>query len=206
MTSDLKSLLGRSAIYVAISRFFRRNATSYQGAASTAPEPWRTALLLFVDGRDDESYAVLLGGTGACPDGEVYYRASNSSGTILADIAGFYNAFGFPLPVEGDEKPDHVSSELEFVGFLYAKEAHALHAGNAEAAEVTREARLAFLRDHLALWIASFATALEETAPGSAYAAVGALAAQAVGEEVPLEAPQPPGKDEEPEIQCQGEL
>ncbi len=120
MNSDLQGLFGKSALYVALSRFFRRKFTGYTTIASAAPEPWRAALLSFADGRDDESYSTLLGGTGTCPDGEVYYRAANTSGMILADVAGFYTAFGYPVPAEGDEKPDHVSSELEFVGFLAA--------------------------------------------------------------------------------------
>ncbi|OGH56446.1 MAG: hypothetical protein A3G34_12445 [Candidatus Lindowbacteria bacterium RIFCSPLOWO2_12_FULL_62_27] len=65
----------------------------------------------------------------------------------LADISGFYRAFGVE-PRAGAERPDHLSVEFEFLSFLAAKEAHALLENRTDRAEVSREAERMFLSDH----------------------------------------------------------
>lgn len=65
----------------------------------------------------------------------------------LADIAGFYRAFGVDR-TDGAERPDHLSVELEFLSFLAAKEAHALEAGREYQAETCRSAERLFLSEH----------------------------------------------------------
>ncbi|MDR7440149.1 MAG: molecular chaperone TorD family protein [Armatimonadota bacterium] len=72
---------------------------------------------------------------------------------LLADVAGFYRAFGFQAR---GERPDHLAAELEFLALLCLLEARAHLAGQAEEARVCADARKAFLRDHLLSWIASF--------------------------------------------------
>ncbi len=71
----------------------------------------------------------------------------------LADVAGFYRAFGFEAR---GERPDHLSAELEFLALVSLLEARALLVGNAEQAQVCAEARTAFIRDHLRGWIPAF--------------------------------------------------
>jgi TorA maturation chaperone TorD len=69
----------------------------------------------------------------------------------LADIAGYYLAFGL-RPLDGvDERVDHVACESEFMGFLCRKEAFVLASAgvDAEALDVVRGAARTFLRDHL---------------------------------------------------------
>ena len=85
----------------------------------------------------------------------------------MADIAGFYRAFGFR--VQG-ERPDHVVPELEFVALLYVKEAHARLAQETEGAQVCLDARTKFLREHLAPWLPAFRDRVVEEAahPGLA--------------------------------------
>ena len=80
----------------------------------------------------------------------------------LADIAGFYRAFGFDIGGEVHERPDHLASELEFMYVLALKEAYALERGLTEHAEVCADAQRNFLRDHLARWINLFAERLAQ--------------------------------------------
>jgi nitrate reductase assembly molybdenum cofactor insertion protein NarJ len=74
----------------------------------------------------------------------------------LADIAGFYRAFGFQVGGEQRERPDHLATELEFLYVLSLKEAYAAEQGIDEHVEVCVEARRHFLRDHLGRWIGLF--------------------------------------------------
>ncbi len=75
----------------------------------------------------------------------------------MADIAGFYNAFGFRVGGALRERPDHLATQLEFLYVLSLKEAYAAEEGHAEHVEVCVEARRSFLRDHLGRWIGLFA-------------------------------------------------
>lgn len=84
---------------------------------------------------------------------------------VLADVAGFYRAFG--MEARG-ERPDHLAAELEFLALLCVKEAHALLAGQPDRAQVCAEARANFLRDHLASWLPAFETSVTQRTTCSA--------------------------------------
>ncbi|MDR7417142.1 MAG: molecular chaperone TorD family protein [Armatimonadota bacterium] len=77
---------------------------------------------------------------------------------LLADVAGFYRAFGFEAR---GERPDHLAAELEFLALLCLLEARALLAGQPEEARVCAEARASFLRDHLLTWLPTFQEKVE---------------------------------------------
>jgi TorA maturation chaperone TorD len=74
-----------------------------------------------------------------------------SKGNDLADIAGFYRAFGLQSAETDADKEmlDHFSVELEFYAFLLAKEDALDEAAEADGVAVVRDARRAFLVDHL---------------------------------------------------------
>jgi len=78
----------------------------------------------------------------------------------LADISGFYCAFGFAMGGVVRERPDHLAVELEFLHMLALKEAHALLHGVAEQVEVCVAAQAKFLGDHLGTWVDLFAQSL----------------------------------------------
>ncbi|MFN7972608.1 MAG: molecular chaperone TorD family protein [Acidobacteriota bacterium] len=67
----------------------------------------------------------------------------------LADIAGFYKAFGVGVDPGRKERPDHLSVELEFLALLCFKERIALAEEDPEKTEVTVEAERRFLRDYV---------------------------------------------------------
>ena len=69
-------------------------------------------------------------------------------GRDLADIAGFYAAFGFKIDSGAvHELVDHLAVELEFYGLLALKQHHL--AGDEEGSAVVLDARRKFLQDHL---------------------------------------------------------
>jgi TorA maturation chaperone TorD len=80
----------------------------------------------------------------------------------LADIAGYYLAFGLRPVLASDARADHIACECEFMDFLSRKQAHLadrLHWGAdvSETLEVTALAERAFLRDHLGRFGRAFA-------------------------------------------------
>jgi TorA maturation chaperone TorD len=85
----------------------------------------------------------------------------------MADIAGFYRAFG--VLAGNEERLDHLAVELEFMQFLAAKEEHALRFAGPEQVEVVRGAQRTFLRDHLGRWTGAFAARLKQHGPSPFY-------------------------------------
>ncbi|MEE9279767.1 MAG: molecular chaperone TorD family protein [Myxococcota bacterium] len=92
----------------------------------------------------------------------------------LADIAGFYRAFGVEV-TPGSERVDHIAAELEFMHLLAVKQALAEDRGESENAAICRDASAAFLRDHLGRWCPRFGAQLEDAAHGGVYRAAGAV-------------------------------
>ncbi|MCB0116463.1 MAG: molecular chaperone TorD family protein [Caldilineaceae bacterium] len=90
----------------------------------------------------------------------------------MADICGFYRAFGFESGGELHDRPDHVAVEMEFMHVLALKEAYALHDHNLEHAEVAVDAQRKFLEDHLGNWISLFAQSLRLNAGDELYPAL----------------------------------
>ncbi len=87
-------------------------------------------------------------------------------GNALADIAGFYRAFGldFGRDEAVHEMLDHVSVELEFYALLLMKQ-EALAAGaDAEGQAIVFEARQKFLDAHLGRFVRAIATRPRVTA------------------------------------------
>jgi DMSO reductase family type II enzyme chaperone len=93
----------------------------------------------------------------------------------MADIAGFYRAFG--VEAASIERPDFLATELEFLHFLAYREAWARETGRVDGADICWNAQRSFLRDHLGRWAPLFCTRLAQEADAPVYATVGALAA-----------------------------
>lgn len=95
----------------------------------------------------------------------------------LADISGFYRAFGFVNGGPVRERPDHLAVELEFMQALALKEAHARLNGLPEYAELCVDAQAKFLGDHLGTWIGLFAQSLALNAGDGPYLPLAEFAA-----------------------------
>jgi TorA maturation chaperone TorD len=98
--------------------------------------------------------------------------AMSGKGALLADIAGFYAAFGLGPAAARPDTEDHIAAELEFMSALAVKEAYALALAHADGLEVTRRAEVTFLTDHLGRWGEAFADAVREATPLPYFGAV----------------------------------
>jgi len=88
------------------------------------------------------------------PGYETAYRGDEifNHTAIMADIAGFYRAFGLEVGGSTRERPDHVTVELEYLAFVSYKEAISADNGESEQADICADAERAFLVDHLGDW------------------------------------------------------
>lgn len=82
----------------------------------------------------------------------------------LADIAGFYRAFGFQVADGGRWQPDHIGVELEYGAILLQRAARALEHCWEEQVEICADALRKFLLEHLGRWASAFTSDLERQA------------------------------------------
>jgi TorA maturation chaperone TorD len=138
-----------------------------------------------------------------CPPYETEYHSCTEPffrTQQLADVAGFYRAFGLQTARAAPERPDHIAPELEFMAFLALKERLALESAGgspdaADQAAVCAEAQRSFCGDHLAWWVPTFVRGLRRKAGEGLLAAVGEVLAAFVAAErlrFGLTAPRPP--------------
>jgi DMSO reductase family type II enzyme chaperone len=133
-------------------------------------------------GRVESGYEQTFEASGGlrCPPNETPHTQDTGEKALLrtyelADVAGFYRAFGVEV-TPGSERPDHIAAELEFMHLLAVKEAVAEdEEAAAEHAAICRDATRAFLRDHLGNFAPRLAERLAETAADPLYADAGRL-------------------------------
>lgn len=132
--------------------------------------------------------AVIPYETEYCRQTLTFYRAQQ-----LADIAGFYRAFGLEPSSEVPERQDHLSVELEFMAHLIHKQLFAAASPDPalqEKASFCVEAQKEFFRTHLAWWVPAFAALLRREASGPLYYTLAlALASFLPGQRVMFDIP-----------------
>jgi TorA maturation chaperone TorD len=173
------------------------------------PESWQQ-----FNEKYENTFGLLV--SNACPPYETEYINSKYAfqrSNTMADVSGFYFAFGLTTSVAHPERPDHIVQELEFMAFLIGMERQA--AGGEDVTvrrqrlEVCRDAQTRFLREHLSWWAPVFAKLLSREDPDGFYAAAGAFLAALIPAErawlrVELtERPAEPSTLERPEV-CEG--
>ena len=94
---------------------------------------------------------------------------------LLADLAGFYAAFGLEPGRGQPDLEDHIAAECEFMSALALKEAYALAEDDPDGAEIIRAAQRHFVEDHFGRWAEAFAGALCDGSPLPYYRAVADL-------------------------------
>jgi TorA maturation chaperone TorD len=111
-------------------------------------------------GRDFDLLFEVHAGLAAPPYETEYTREtpqhSMSQGVQMADIAGFYRAFGLQISNASPERVDHLSAELEFMHAMAAKEEAARLENNQEHQTIVRDATGKFLQEHLSRWPTKF--------------------------------------------------
>lgn len=115
-----------------------------------------------------------------CPSCEVEYEP-NADVTYqvqqLADVAGFYSAFGLEVSPRAGERLDHITVEAEFLHALLSKEAFRFAAKDHEGAEICREARRKFFEEHVGWWLPTFSRIISRAAPPGYYRELGRFTA-----------------------------
>jgi TorA maturation chaperone TorD len=131
-----------------------------------------------------------------CPPYETEYHPSGDASfrsQQLADVAGFYRAFGLQSSSRRPERPDHIGLELEFMALVLMKKRMAQQQSGHSAAERARlceDAERKFFAEHLAWWAPAFAAGLRRKAGAGLYAGVAdVLAAFIAAERQYLEVP-----------------
>lgn len=134
------------------------------------PSPLVRWLGLSVDVRR-HAYALVFGHVVSkdCPPYETEFypsREAASRAQHMADLAGFYHAFGLVPDARTPERADHVSLIIGFVSFLLQKRALIASSASsppsdAEHDTIVNTALAAFMRDHVAWWVPTFGRCLE---------------------------------------------
>lgn len=93
----------------------------------------------------------------------------------LANLAGFYRAFGLTPGPFPSERPDHIACQVELYGFLAHKEAWARERGDGEQAAVAAGGARKLLAEHLARFGRAFAVSLAREGAGGFYGRLGEL-------------------------------
>ena len=135
---------------------------------------------------------------------EVTYRSQR-----MADVGGFYRAFGLEPDASRGERLDHLTLEAEFYAQVAAREALAREAGDDEASAICADARRSFFKEHLGWWTAPFAALLDQQSASPFYREVaGCCAALVCAERQQLGLPpfsilpQPRPTGDEPDESC----
>lgn len=199
---EVRALLERAELYRALARTFADprslnpdrvaiDLERLRPGAESAPWAglWRAAARAWreVEGKAVAAeYSRLFQGQAPCPPRESAYGDGRRIGgrqAELADIRGFYEAFGVVPSTRAPDLPDHVSTELEFFALLLLKTAYAAAEGLEEQRQVSERATKAFLEDHLGRWLAPFRRRLEEHGAASPYPESARLVEAVVEEE-----------------------
>lgn len=96
-------------------------------------------------------------------------------GQVMADVAGFYYAHGLNLGGSKRDRPDAIGPELEFMGFLATKQAHAAATGKPEMDDLCLDTQRSFLADHLGGWGPEYGRRMAAVSDHAFYDAVGRL-------------------------------
>lgn len=96
----------------------------------------------------------LFAGAVMCRANEVDYEPLSFSMTEkLADVAGFYEAWGYEITPGLGQRCDFAGVELEFTSLLLLKQAYAEENGWSDETVIASEAARKFIGDHVVNWM-----------------------------------------------------
>jgi putative dimethyl sulfoxide reductase chaperone len=193
---DIQQTLGRAAIYQLLSLAFAypdeeglaelgafiTDVTEHPIATETGLlEPLGHLSAALERTRTEElagEHMRLFAGEVACSAHESEYAFDPfAKSRQLADVAGFYTAFGLEVAHDRRGLPDFISTELEFVSLMLRKQVYADSQGWSDRSDLTSHAIDAFLEDHLGRWAPMMSSEVSRVARDEAgfYAAAGEL-------------------------------
>lgn len=123
---------------------------------------------------------LFAGAVALAPYESSYERDPFRQARVIADVAGFYRAFGAGAHGPAAERPDHAGAQLEFLALLAERRVAALEAGDDELAERIREVEDAFLDEHAGRWLPGFFRALAAASAGSPLGLLGVVGEQVI--------------------------
>lgn len=127
----------------------------------------------------------LFSGEVVCSPYETEYETDPfAKSRQLADISGFYQAFGMDISHERRVMADFIGIETEFMAVLCRKEAHAVMNGWSDRQEISLDAQRAFVESHLGRWFQVFCTELRVNARSDLYLGLADLLGAFVGMEI----------------------
>jgi TorA maturation chaperone TorD len=119
---------------------------------------------------------------------------------VLSDVVGYYQLLGVRPSRDRPDLPDHIGTQLEFLGLAAAREADALCAGDDTLANNLGEVRGQFCENFVVLWIPHFREKLDEHARLAFYPAVTDLALALLELEHPVPAEVTAGPAADPAV------
>ena len=102
----------------------------------------------------------------------------------MADVAGFYRAFGAESDGPAAERVDHAGTELEFLSYLALRRVEAIQGDRVDEAERCAEVEASFLTEHAGRWLPVFFAALTDRAPGTFHHLLGGIGIRVVESEL----------------------
>jgi TorA maturation chaperone TorD len=107
----------------------------------------------------------------APPYGSIYLETTKRlMGDSTMTVLKMYQEAGLSIDVK--EAPDHIAIELEFMHYLYTKEAEAVHNGNNAKVQSQASMRKVFLSACLSAWIPEFCRNIRAGTDNSFYRAL----------------------------------
>lgn len=180
LQADVTAALARAALFRALalglddpSETWRAEVREQWRTLLSGTGPWpgdvRAAVVRALESLDVASgdlsseHVRLFGPAGRVPLTESSWGDAGrllGKAVALADVGGFYRAFGLEPATRRPRPEDHLAVELEFMSVLALKEAWARNEDEADGLAVTRAAATKFLADHLGTWVGAWCDAL----------------------------------------------
>ncbi len=149
----------------------------------------------------------LFGPAQRCPPCETDHTSANpfTQANELADVRGFYQAFGLEPSSRSSERADHVALEMEYLYLLGHRAGDAARRGDSEGEEILLLAGRRFLEAHLGRFAAAFSGRLAAAGAHPFFVALGTATERVVAADVkrlelrPAPLPKATGTMDEPD-------
>ena len=135
----------------------------------------------------------LFGCQVVCSPYEAGYEPDPFRGTRqIADVAGFYRAFGATSEGPAAERPDHIACQLEFLAFLAARRVAAVESGDGDEDVFLAGIEAEFLESHLGRFMGRFCDAVGRETGSAVFAAFAGVGARFIAAELAARRITPP--------------